>query len=857
MRISQPSNCEVTTKLLRRLTGQFEVSIALWHIFSIDREQPDPDDTRILWQLVKTHWPEQAIDEGYPKVRGEFVCFGMAYPPPDLITGPFEALVRVGSLQRKLAVYGPRVFGMLGNIQEQRPPREPVAVLPINAYGGKGYPDNPFGLGFNANGGAPGPCIDDPDHPVLSPTSKVAPAGFWPLSPENSIRKRKLGTFDDKWLKMDWPNFPYDTDLEFFNTAPEQQRLQTYFKGNEEVEIIGMHPRTARMSFNLPGLRARCIYRRGEDDSLFSGWHESPIVPETLYLFPNEGLASLLHRTVIQVKRPDALDLHDVLLSLEPKGTPSPSKHAIVQLCQSQLYDVIAPMGSDDRTEVDKSLEQTSATNMKESNNQFQQTSFGAIKRETPAGRIKLSPDFEYILSQAGLDAASAQAIRTAQDPFEALSAAMKKQIQLARDEYNQAVLQSGLSEKEYLEKLKSIPQVDTAMKKADFSAGIRVELEAMEDFVDTVVDMLRKASPQSNYLESAPASKPGYSANPSRISNPSHADTTDEMRAFVNARSSDPNQFRGVNISDLDFSGLTLAGLDFTGAICEGTDFSGCDLNGACFQDAILTRAKFKSAQLRKSIFVNAVATQAILDGADLTETNLTQTDLSESSCQSTRFDSAILNQTLMDQSNLSQASFTGVIGVKLSACEALLDGCDLSNAILDHADFIKSSIQGCIFNQSQSTRLDLSGAIIKNCRFVSVTFKDCTATLKASLTNCMFDQSDLQGSNWTTVSIDQSTFKGCVLSSADFSSSLVTKTQFIQCKAQSMNFFSSTLKDINFFQNHMMDASFHGANIQKSSFASNNFFGADFIETHFDPETVFDGNVTIKTVLAVRGQP
>lgn len=856
MRISQPSNCEVTTKLLRRLTGQFEVSIALWHLFSIDREQADPDDARILWQLTKSHWPEQPIDEGYPKIRGEFVCFGMAYPPPDLHAGPFEALVRVSNLQRKLGVYGPRVFGTLGSIQEQKPPREPVDIHPKNAFGGKDYPDNPYGVGFNAKGGTPGPSIDDPDDPVLSPTSKVAPAGFWPLSPESSIRKRKLGAFDDNWLKKDWPNFPYDTDLEFFNTAPEQQRLQTYFIGDEEVEIIGMHPRTARMSFKLPGLRARCIYRRSDDESLFRGWHESPIVPETLYLFPNEGLAALLHRTVIQVRRPDALDLHDVLLSLEPISTPSRSENAILKLCQSQLYDVIAPM-ADDPILVDKTTVQTSATNMKESNNQPQHTSFDAIKRETPAGKIKLSPDFEYILSQTGLDAASAQAIRMAQDPFEALSVAMKKQIQLARDEYNQAVLQSGLSEKEYLEKLKSIPQVDTAMKKADFSAGLRVELEAITDFVDTVVDMLRKASPQSNYLQSANAAKPGDSTNPSQKSNPSHADVTEEMRAFVNARSTDPNQFRGVNISELNFSGLTLAGLDFTGAICEGTDFSDCDLNGACFQDAILTRANFKNAQLSKSIFVDAVAGQAILDGANLTEANLTQTDLSESYCRSTRFDSAILNQTLMDQSNLSIASFKGVLGVKLSACEALIDGCDFSNATLDHADFMKSSIQGCIFNQSQSTRLDLSGAIIKNCSFVSVTFKDCTAMLKASLTNCTFDLSSLQGANWTTISIDQSTFKGCVLSSADFSSSLVTKSQFIQCKAQGMNFFSSTLQDINFFQNHMMDASFHGANIQQSSLAGNNFFGADFIETHFDPETVFEGNVTLKTILAVRGQP
>ena len=53
-----------------------------------------------------------------------------------------------------------------------------------------------------------------------------------------------------------------------------------------------------------------------------------------------------------------------------------------------------------------------------------------AQKRITKSGVVKLSPDFEYILSQTGFSQESAATIRSAADPFSALSQALKQQIQ-------------------------------------------------------------------------------------------------------------------------------------------------------------------------------------------------------------------------------------------------------------------------------------------------------------------------------------------------------------------------------------------------------------------------------------------
>jgi hypothetical protein len=342
MRISQPANCEVTTQILNRLSGRFEVSVALWHVFSILPGQADPEDPRILWTLAKKHSLAQGLDEGFPKSRGEFLCYGLAYPPAGLQSGPFSVSVRVESHQRKLAVFGKREFGVLGGIRELGYASNPIAISPDNAFGGKDYAENPAGIGWQAKGGDKAPPVEDPDQLLDGSTRDALPAGFWPLSPASRVRKKHLGAFDDAWLQREWPAFPPDTHLDFFQTAPEKQRLDAHFKGNETCEITNMNEQMPLLRFNLPRKRARCVFRRGEDQGVFHGWRESPMVAETLYLFPNEGVAALLHRSVIVASRADARDVQDVLLALEKPGEQQPAEEIILQLFKSQLLDIIS-----------------------------------------------------------------------------------------------------------------------------------------------------------------------------------------------------------------------------------------------------------------------------------------------------------------------------------------------------------------------------------------------------------------------------------------------------------------------------------------------------------------------------------
>ncbi len=469
--------------------------------------------------------------------------------------------------------------------------------------------------------------------------------------------------------------------------------------------------------------------------------------------------------------------------------------------------------------------------------------------RTTKAGAVRLSTDFEYVLTQTGLSQDAIATIRSAIDPFDALAVALKKQVHKAREEYEEAVRKSGLTEQEYLNALKKFPTVDAAMQKADLSAGLGVGISAMADFVDTMIDMLKRQSTESFFPQKATVA-PSDSEKSLGTASP-------DMVALVEERKKDPTQFVGMNLSGLNLSGLALAGLDFTDSICEATDFRNCDLQGACFKGATLTDAQMQGTQMMGTDLTGSIASGAIFDGADFTKANLSQANLIDCSLRSVHFDQAVLEQTQLDQSDMTGATFVAAQCKQMSACEALFDGCDFTEAQLDQTDFMKTTLKNCRFDRTTGQRTEFSGAMLTDVQFSGACLKDCTAMLKASFASCVFDQCELEGLNWTSAQLHHTAFNLCSLGASDFSSGDFKQVSFSKSKVKNVSFFSCTLEGVTFSQNNLMEASFHGAKLKACSLVGNNLFGANFIETGFDENTSLQGNVTLNTILVHRGYP
>jgi hypothetical protein len=151
-----------------------------------------------------------------PKPRGEMLVTGSCFAPRGTTRPASLVSVQVGELQKTLHVYGNRFWKKNYGMSTLTDPL-PFSEMPVtwpNAFGGDGFEKNPTGKGIRGqekDGGEsviPLPNIETPGNLIVSPDQEAEPAGFGPLDMMWPQRQKKTGTYDDKWLRENWPWFP-------------------------------------------------------------------------------------------------------------------------------------------------------------------------------------------------------------------------------------------------------------------------------------------------------------------------------------------------------------------------------------------------------------------------------------------------------------------------------------------------------------------------------------------------------------------------------------------------------------------------------------------------------------------------
>lgn len=204
------------------------------------------------------------------KLATDVVLVGHAHAP-NTRTTVMDVGLSVGSLVKGLRVYGERMwFRTMGEVGMTEPrPFETMPIVYERAFGGRdtshpdpskhGYePRNPVGRGFHAKRGVPREHvyvanIEDPAHPISSPTDRPPPAGFGFISPDWKPRAGFAGTYDDAWDANRKPLLPEDFDRRHYNAGSPGLVAPGYLKGDESVQTIGLCAR-GRLGFRLPGL---------------------------------------------------------------------------------------------------------------------------------------------------------------------------------------------------------------------------------------------------------------------------------------------------------------------------------------------------------------------------------------------------------------------------------------------------------------------------------------------------------------------------------------------------------------------------------------------------------------------------
>lgn len=218
----------------------------------------DPSETSLLYDSDLVH----------KKNATDVLVHGHAYAPGGRPATQVDVTLKLGPIQKTLRVIGDRLWknSVLG-LTMSRP--ESFTKMPLTyerAFGGTDTlsenpkdhawePSNPVGRGFATRAehlfDTPVANVETPNRPIKQWKDRPPRAGFGPVAGHWSPRIELAGTYDEKWQKERLPLLPEDFNEGFHQCAPEDQQVQGFLRGGEQVELYNLTP-DGLLRFRLP-----------------------------------------------------------------------------------------------------------------------------------------------------------------------------------------------------------------------------------------------------------------------------------------------------------------------------------------------------------------------------------------------------------------------------------------------------------------------------------------------------------------------------------------------------------------------------------------------------------------------------
>jgi uncharacterized protein YjbI with pentapeptide repeats len=836
------------------------------------------DDAKLLTELAL--WKEAAaplggvVDEVAPKHLAEVLVTGSAFAPGGAPTPSVDVRVRMGAVDKTLRVTGDRSW------TNDDVPTAPVAFteMPLTwarAFGGDGFALNPLGMGFapvpSADGTTrPLPNLEDPREMVRTPNDRPAPAGFGPLDPTWPQRMSLMGTYDERWLREDFPGLPVDLDWAAFNAAPEDQRFEGRWRGDEGFALDHLHPTRARIDGRLPGFAARVFVNARTPEG--EQFREVPMALDTVHFLPGIERAVLVFRGLARVAEDDASDVLQLLAALERLGAPKDLDHYRAVLAQRMDPQRGARYAMRERDLMPEGvssglaeLVSPSAPSLLAENQRRRAEAELARSREVLRAR-GIDPDKHL---PATLPAPEAQ---PSLDDLPEVIERAESMAETQRAEADAARAKAEADARALFARNGMDYDAVVARQKADGAGPPRFTAKAELARLTALVGQARAAGVDAAKLEATLADPrmreklekaevamlEAYRATAHhRDAAPSLADALNaRARRFVEDRRAAGQSLASWDFTGADLSGMNLSGADLRHALMESVNLRGCDLSDCDLSGAVLAHADLSGATLDGAKLAGANLGEAKLCGAkaerpvDLAKATLWKTDLTAA-----RFAGATLDGTQVFEAALRDASLGA-----LSAVEAMFYKCDLSRLALDGAHLAKATFIECAFTDAAlaGVRLreaafidcDLSGAdlrragmesvkAIRGCRFVGADLRD------ARLPHASLREAKLTGAKLPGATLTESDLSECDLRGADLTGANASKARFNRADLTGATFAGARL-----FQ-----ALLRNATIEAADFTRANLFGADMTRVKGRARSLDDANVG--RVVAPRRQP
>lgn len=846
MKIIKPDNLSLLYDILPAIPGTYtsqgQFSLVLAAMAGFSFAAPEPDNLlleNIIWQRISESLPPgETLDQGLPKPHGEYLIYGSCWSR-NPVRGK-EIHVRIGSLEKRLRIFGPRFWHAHGPTKPQ--PYTRIAVHWQHAFGGANFPENPLGMGHARlhRGVYPLPLVEDPRHLVAFTRQKVPPAGLTAIPGHWPQRRCYLGTVDAAWLERNWPGLPADYQPEYACTAPPDQRFSDELPSGLPFAISGMHPERETITGTVPKLRARLFVQRGPEHG--DGFEEIICRPETLWLFPDSETGVILFRGVTWTRDEEGAGTTAILASFEhAEKPPLPAKHYEQQCALTLNRGQTSPAKKPDDippAPQPRLHPNTMAPTLATTAGIATVTGLGPAavhaQANDPSSMESLISALEAEVTQH-LDAIGVSSEQTEmflQDvqaalpedmptddltthPLDDFSQGLDQAVQNMQMETNALLQQHGLTpesleqiltrhastgevaDNDFLDELHQLQNADDLPQEA--REGLR---EALNGFAQSQAALALIAA---RTAAQRPSESPGKDLSPTltMVDGPLTTDQALERHA-----------------KGLGLAGCDLTGCDFTGRDLSGANLRKAVLDGVSWSGAILTRADLRGAFCRRADFSKADLTGANLSGAVLETACLNQVQAQGCVARRARLQGADLRRA-----NLSQADFQA----------ADCSGSDLRFATMTNLLGRDMRLNNAQLEQSQWTNADLSGS---------------RADTGTNGTQACFVDANLKLVRWSGAHLPQADFTGADLDGADLSKTCLRKAIFRCTTARNARLIKADLRKARFRGVNLFQASLRHANCTEAHIEDVNLFGADLYRCKLDKETIENANLR-RTIL------
>lgn len=839
-----------------------------------------------LWKFIGSELGRFTVfDHCMWKPQGELLVSGACYPPGGKPEPWSYVRVSLGPIDKTLYVIGDRTWGLLGPSDPAPFTRMPVDYE--HAFGGKDLPENPLGKGLAPIKTAAGtthplPNVEDPKNLVKSKGDRPTPASLGPWDITWPHHFAKMGTYDEKWLKDQFPGLALDVDFGVFNAAPPDQRIQGYFAGDEAFRIENMSPEKKIIEGKLPAVIARCFLKKQPEHG--GELVEVPMRLDTVHLFPHVERGVLVFRGVTPISESDAADVAQALCGFEDMGgEPRPIEHYETVLAQRLDKERAHLYALRDVDLMPLSLASAPPTSAKSSpqvdpleavvpmEGLLRKNARNRMERELDAAKDKIK--------SAGLDPGDFPNLKlppqedTETPDLDKLAEYVDKLTAQAKEHEAEGKRRREEQEKKLREMCeKGGVSFDEVMKKSkDAGSGppkftADAELERLRDMaqlaanaeteIPGVNEMLSDPTFEGRLREAEAKLHEGYRMTahfqpgaPRMEAAENERVRREIMRAYVRGDGLARRDLTGV-----DLSGLNLQGVDLAGAYLESANLSGADLTGANLRDAVLakanlTGAKLAWARLTKANLGRANLRNAEMRNVDLCEAVLYEADLRGATLAGARLTGAQLLEVLVADTDMS-----GVQAEKLIFLRTRLTGVRFAGAKLHQCCFIEADVSDVDFSGADLTGTAFLKTVGDGAVFTGATLENLRLVQRCSFEGATFSGAQMTGSNARGARLAGSDFTMANMRRSDFSEADLSGATFYRANAIDCRFMRSNLASAKMVAANMMLAVLQNANLRGADFSGANLFAADLTASVGDDVTSFEG-ANVKRVVVSGG--